>query len=357
MIVTTPQDVALIDARKGARDVPQGERAGARHRREHELLHLPALRRADRDLQARRRPQDRGAAGHGLPRRDPARSRRSSSAATPACRSPSPSPRGPTAKPSGASPRRWSPRSARQEEMKPQADDRLDADRESPPSPSIADAHLSGPGGPAGPLVEQLRALPGQGCRRLVLMGDLFQAWVGFESFETPDIPPWSPPCGICGAQGIEVDYVEGNRDFFLAGSPYADAFDRVALETAFERRGRPLPRGPRRRAERPRLEVPLLALAVEERAGPLRRRATSPAGSPTGWSTRPSSGSRRPTSSTARRSPRRPSAPTPSAGWPRGTTCSCWAISTSRGSGRWRGARCGCSTPGSGAAAVEWLR
>ena len=41
-----------------------------------------------------------------------------------------------------------------------------------PTAPSvalIADAHLSGPGGPAGPLVAQLRDLPGQGCSRLVL--------------------------------------------------------------------------------------------------------------------------------------------------------------------------------------------
>src|SRR3954447_11105433 len=52
----------------------------------------------------------------------------------------------------------------------------------------VADAHLSGPGGPAGPLIEQLQALPGQGCRRLVLMGDLFQAWVGFRGFETADV-------------------------------------------------------------------------------------------------------------------------------------------------------------------------
>ena len=51
----------------------------------------------------------------------------------------------------------------------------------------IADAHLSGPGGPAGPLVAQLQTLPGQGCQRLILMGDLFQAWVGFRSFETAD--------------------------------------------------------------------------------------------------------------------------------------------------------------------------
>jgi UDP-2,3-diacylglucosamine hydrolase len=99
----------------------------------------------------------------------------------------------------------------------------------------IADAHLSGPGGPAGPLVEQLAALPAQGCRRLVLMGDLFQAWVGFESFETDDVRALVAALRDLRRQGVAVEYVEGNRDFFLAGSRYADAFDRVALETAFE--------------------------------------------------------------------------------------------------------------------------
>jgi UDP-2,3-diacylglucosamine hydrolase len=98
----------------------------------------------------------------------------------------------------------------------------------------IADSHLSGPGGPAGPLVEQLRALPSQGCRRLVLMGDIFQAWVGFPRFETADIAAVVAALRELRHQGVEIDYVEGNRDFFLAGSPYADAFDRVGLETAF---------------------------------------------------------------------------------------------------------------------------
>jgi UDP-2,3-diacylglucosamine hydrolase len=99
----------------------------------------------------------------------------------------------------------------------------------------VADAHLSGPGGPAGPLVSQLQALPGQGCGRLVLMGDLFQAWVGFRSFETDDVRAVVAALRALRSQGVAVEYVEGNRDFFLAGSPYADAFDRVALETAFE--------------------------------------------------------------------------------------------------------------------------
>lgn len=99
----------------------------------------------------------------------------------------------------------------------------------------VADAHLSGPGGPAGPLVAQLQALPSQGCRRLVLLGDLFQAWVGFRSFETEDVRAVIAALRDLRAQGVWIDYVEGNRDFFLAGSPYAGAFDRVALETSFE--------------------------------------------------------------------------------------------------------------------------
>jgi UDP-2,3-diacylglucosamine pyrophosphatase LpxH len=70
-------------------------------------------------------------------------------------------------------------------------------------------------------------------------MGDLFQAWVGFESFETPDIAAVVAALRNLRRLGIEIDYVEGNRDFFLAGSPYADAFDRVVLETAFTAGGR----------------------------------------------------------------------------------------------------------------------
>jgi UDP-2,3-diacylglucosamine pyrophosphatase LpxH len=37
----------------------------------------------------------------------------------------------------------------------------------------------------------------------------------------------------------VRVDYVEGNRDFFLAGSLYADAFDTVGREVEFDAGGR----------------------------------------------------------------------------------------------------------------------
>lgn len=98
----------------------------------------------------------------------------------------------------------------------------------------IADAHLGGPGGGAAPLVAQLAALPGQGCARLVLMGDLFHTWVGDPRFETPEVAAVVPALRDLRRQGVRIDYVEGNRDFFLDDSPYADAFDAVVREVAF---------------------------------------------------------------------------------------------------------------------------
>jgi len=98
----------------------------------------------------------------------------------------------------------------------------------------LADSHLSGPGGPAGPLVEQLRALPAQGCDRLILMGDVFQAWIGARRFETEDIRAVVAALHDLRAGGLRIDYVEGNRDFFLKDSVYAGAFDGVVLETSF---------------------------------------------------------------------------------------------------------------------------
>lgn len=98
----------------------------------------------------------------------------------------------------------------------------------------VADAHLGGPGGPAGLLVEQLEALPGQECERLVLLGDLFQAWIGFERFETEDVRRILAVLRRLRADGLPIHYVEGNRDFFLDRSPYADAFTTLGTEYAF---------------------------------------------------------------------------------------------------------------------------
>lgn len=102
----------------------------------------------------------------------------------------------------------------------------------------LADAHIEGPGGPPGPLVAQLESLDPGRTPRLVVLGDLLQAWVGFPHFETPAVVELTETFAALGRRGIVVEYVEGNRDFFLEGSRYAHAFERVCLETSFEAGG-----------------------------------------------------------------------------------------------------------------------
>ena len=66
IVVTTPSDVSLEDARKAVLHVPAGESAGARHRGEHELSAVPALRRAHRRVQHRWRQAHRERDGRSI---------------------------------------------------------------------------------------------------------------------------------------------------------------------------------------------------------------------------------------------------------------------------------------------------
>ena len=102
----------------------------------------------------------------------------------------------------------------------------------------VADAHLGGPGGAVEPLLEQLRPLPAAGCERLLLLGDLFQAWVGFPQFEPTGLADFLAVISELRRAGIHVDYIEGNRDFFLKKSRYASCFDFVGDEVAFDAGG-----------------------------------------------------------------------------------------------------------------------
>ena len=103
----------------------------------------------------------------------------------------------------------------------------------------IADAHLGGPGGGAAPLLAQLAGLPAAGCSRLILLGDLFHIWIGDRRFETPEVAKVAEALAGLGRQGVPIDYVEGNRDFFLGGSAYAGLFDRLGAEVGFTAGGR----------------------------------------------------------------------------------------------------------------------
>lgn len=107
------------------------------------------------------------------------------------------------------------------------------------PVAAIADAHLGGPGGAAAPLARQIDALDTGNCERLVLLGDLFQVWVGSRRFETDEIKRIVDALTALRGRGVPTHYVEGNRDFFLEGSEYESCFDSIGLEFAFETDGR----------------------------------------------------------------------------------------------------------------------
>jgi UDP-2,3-diacylglucosamine hydrolase len=102
----------------------------------------------------------------------------------------------------------------------------------------VADAHLGGPGGPARELVEQLDGLNRERCERLILLGDIFQVWIAFPAFETPDVTQLLAAVDRLRQRGVRVEYIEGNRDFFLAQGPYRHRFDAVLLHTEFEAAG-----------------------------------------------------------------------------------------------------------------------
>jgi UDP-2,3-diacylglucosamine pyrophosphatase LpxH len=98
----------------------------------------------------------------------------------------------------------------------------------------IADAHLGGAGGSAEELVRQLDAIESSGCERLVLLGDIFHVWVGARRFETRAIRTVYSRLLQLARQGLQIDYIEGNRDFFLADSEYAEAFSSIGTEMSF---------------------------------------------------------------------------------------------------------------------------
>lgn len=103
----------------------------------------------------------------------------------------------------------------------------------------IADCHLGGPGGPASRLVAQLEELVGLGCRRLILLGDTFHVWVALPRFEPPEVRPVLTAVEGLRRRGVRVDYIEGNREFFIADGPYGDRFESAGTEVAFEVGGR----------------------------------------------------------------------------------------------------------------------
>lgn len=89
----------------------------------------------------------------------------------------------------------------------------------------FADAHLGQAEGDAGDFLAALGALPSRGIRTVVLLGDIFHYFIGDPRFETPLVRKVLEGWERLSCEGMALRYVEGNRDFFLSGTPFVRSF------------------------------------------------------------------------------------------------------------------------------------
>ena len=89
----------------------------------------------------------------------------------------------------------------------------------------FADSHLGQAEGDADDFLEALRAVHARGFGTAVLLGDIFHYFIGDRKFETPLVRTVVEGWASLAAAGLSLRYVEGNRDFFLKGSPWTASF------------------------------------------------------------------------------------------------------------------------------------
>jgi UDP-2,3-diacylglucosamine pyrophosphatase LpxH len=99
----------------------------------------------------------------------------------------------------------------------------------------LADSHIEGPGGEPEALLEQLEVLPARGFDHLVLLGDILHLWIGLTKVQTRGAKLLCHGLKQIRQRGVFVDYVEGNRDFFLEPLLAQGAFDRLGVELTLE--------------------------------------------------------------------------------------------------------------------------
>jgi UDP-2,3-diacylglucosamine hydrolase len=89
----------------------------------------------------------------------------------------------------------------------------------------FADAHLGQAERDAEDFLEALSDVTRRGFRTVVLLGDIFHYFIGDARFETPLVRTVLEAWRELAAGGVSLRYVEGNRDFFLAGTRFAGSF------------------------------------------------------------------------------------------------------------------------------------
>ncbi len=103
----------------------------------------------------------------------------------------------------------------------------------------FADSHLGQAEGDADDFLGALAAVRRRGFGTVVLLGDIFQYFIGDRKFETPLVRRVVEGWAALAADGLSLRYVEGNRDFFLKGSPWAKPFSAYGDTDGLEVAGR----------------------------------------------------------------------------------------------------------------------
>jgi UDP-2,3-diacylglucosamine hydrolase len=103
----------------------------------------------------------------------------------------------------------------------------------------FADSHLGQAPGDADDFLEALGEVHARGFGTVVLLGDIFHYFIGDRKFETPLVRRVVDGWERLAAAGLSLRYVEGNRDFFLDGSPWAGSMSRYGQTDGLEVGGR----------------------------------------------------------------------------------------------------------------------
>lgn len=99
----------------------------------------------------------------------------------------------------------------------------------------IADAHLDGMNQELDIFLRFLSFLQENSIKTLYILGDLFTIWLGTPKFTLPYHTAVIRALSALKSAGVQVNYVEGNRDYFLAPLYLQTPFYQIAAESLRE--------------------------------------------------------------------------------------------------------------------------
>lgn len=99
----------------------------------------------------------------------------------------------------------------------------------------IADAHLDAKNRELDVFLEFLAFLQKNPCQGMYILGDLFTIWLGTPKLTFSHQPPVIQALSALRNAGMQINYVEGNRDYFLAPLYLNAPFSQIASESLQE--------------------------------------------------------------------------------------------------------------------------